>query len=1220
MTTHINRGAPKKYNRDENNSKDTPQVQMDNMVKTYWANQPYIKDLKKNHELEVRFGTRGIKPLTKIDFDNVIRQLKSLGFTCPNEQGAYMLRIHNEFLDSATGRFKMSNIRTEIRGFHGIQEYCKHNDIKKLMSNFDAVFAVEFYKKLPYLKENGESVFPVNFDDFNFRVSYQTEERIKTQSGIIQGLIDGWEKSKKTFRYINRVTFSHPDIPINVDISIVKSSSAEDRRVKPAYTTEDSGVFRNPEVYEIELEVNNSEMGPGTNVDTPELLLASIRKAIKYVLMGLQGTNFPISYVEQNQTLQNYMKLTRGDDYNPEKRIYPSDFMGPSSYTLQIQNVVPINENMNVPNIRNDYTVTDKADGDRHMMYISATGKIYLINTNMKVLFTGAKTENKEVFNSLIDGEIIYHDKYGKFINLYAAFDVYIINGKDVRSLGFISKTKENVAVVKCRLPLLKNLVKVLKPMSVVKDDAVCPIRIESKKFYPTNPAVDNIFGACRYILEKDKQGLFEYNTDGLIFTPASMGVGADKIGKAGPVTKSTWDYSFKWKPAHFNTIDFLVTTKKAESGIDVITPIFQEGTNASSTSQIDEYKTIILRCGFDERKHGYLNPCQDVINDVLPSVKNMDNDDTYKPVQFYPTNPYDVSAGIGNIMLKKDDTGSAQMYTEENEVFGDNTIVEFRYEIANNKQWRWVPLRVRYDKTAELRQGLKNFGNAYHVANSNWHSIHNPITEEMITTGNNIPDEIADDDVYYNRIVSASKTRALRDFHNLYVKKMLIDCVSKKGDNLIDFACGKGGDFPKWISSQLSFVFGIDVAKDNLENKLDGACARFLNYRKKFHSMPYALFVNGNSGANIRSGSAMLNDRAVQITKAVFGSGPKDDDKIGKGVARQYGKGEDGFNISSCQFALHYFFENQVTFQSFIRNVAECTKLGGYFIGTSYDGKLIFNLLKNKKMGESVDLYEGDTKIWEIQKDYDDNTIEDDVTSLGYTINVFQESINKMFSEYLVNFDYLDRVMENYGFKLITRDEAKLLGLPEGSGLFSELYNYMLTEVKRNKYKSNDYGTALEMTAYEKKISFLNRYFVYKKISHVNAEKIALESIDETLTEKRKTNKAPAALKSTVKKSLEKPKKARKLNKKILLVASHTDDNMDEKEEEKKEKEEEKKEKEEEKKEKEEEKKEKEEERKEKVEEKKEKEEERKEKVEESIVIKPKKPRAKKVKLIIEE
>ena len=43
-----------------------------------------------------------------------------------------------------------------------------------------------------------------------------------------------------------------------------------------------------------------------------------------------------------------------------------------------------------------------------------------------------------------------------------------------------------------------------------------------------------------------------------------------------------------------------------------------------------------------------------------------------------------------------------------------------------------------------------ENFGNAYHVANSNWHTIHNPISIEMLTTGEDIPDELGDDDVYY--------------------------------------------------------------------------------------------------------------------------------------------------------------------------------------------------------------------------------------------------------------------------------------------------------------------------------------------------------------------------------------------------------------------------------------------------------------------------------------
>jgi hypothetical protein len=286
-----------------------------------------------------------------------------------------------------------------------------------------------------------------------------------------------------------------------------------------------------------------------------------------------------------------------------------------------------------------------------------------------------------------------------------------------------------------------------------------------------------------------------------------------------------------------------------------------------------------------------------------------------------------------------------------------------------------------------------------------------------------------------------------------------------------------------------------------------------------------------------------MMNDKAVQITKAVFGHGQNDSEKLGKGVARQFGKGEEGFNVSSCQFAVHYMFENQTTFQNFMRNVAECTKLNGYFIGTCYDGKLIFNLLKKKKIGESIELYEGTKKIWEIRKEYDDAAFDDDVTSLGCKINVFQETINKMFPEYLVNFDYLERIMENYGFKLVTRDEAKSLGLPEGSGLFSELYNLLQDDVKRSPFKKNEYGDALEMSPNEKKISFLNRYFAFKKISHVNAEKVAIELIDDTVTE-RKVSRAsviPTQVKKPAKKSekiLER-KKARPLNKKIMLIAA---------------------------------------------------------------------------------
>ena len=53
-----------------------------------------------------------------------------------------------------------------------------------------------------------------------------------------------------------------------------------------------------------------------------------------------------------------------------------------------------------------------------------------------------------------------------------------------------------------------------------------------------------------------------------------------------------------------------------------------------------------------------------------------------------------------------------------------------------------------------------------------------------------------------------------------------------------------------------------------------------------------------------------------------------------------------------------------------------------------------------------------------------------DDETSLGYAIDVYQETINKTFREYLVNFEYLTNLMEDYGFVVLDKDELDSLKL----------------------------------------------------------------------------------------------------------------------------------------------------------------------------------------------
>ena len=1047
-------------------------------------------------EFEVRFGSnpRLAKPVSKIDYDNVVKQLYSCGFKPQVEDGTHLLRINSEYIDTRTGITKMSNIRAEITGLDMIQEYCRTNSLQKIIDMPSTVFnKLKFTKKSPPKSGTGENVRPLDMPDFNFRVSHQIEQDFNIHTNIARNIIAKWSDSKKLFRCMNRVRFHHPEYPIFADLSIVKSGKKTNRVTIPHYTIQEAGVFNNIESYEIELEIDNSRVGIGSIYKDKDKLLEVLRKVIRIVLSGLQGSKFPISYYERDQILNQYMKVVHGTEYR-KRWIKPKDFIGPSSFTLQLENILEDSENTNVSNIRNGYTVTDKADGDRKLLFISSVGKIYLIDTNMNVLFVGSKTNEKTMFNSIIDGEHIKYDKNGNFINLYACFDVYYINKKSVRDFKFVTDSTEE-DTNKYRLPLLDRMIEIMKPKSILDsgdstdNKRSTDFRIQCKNFYMGTDKV-SIFEGCSRILSNVKEGLFEYNTDGLIFTPTEKAVGSSKIGVAGPLKKIAWDHSFKWKPAEFNTIDFLVSIKKDKNGKDEVHHIFQDGRNLQGVQQVIQYKTLVLRCGYDELKHGFLNPFQNIVDDKIVTPDDIDNEDTYKPTPFRPTNPYDENACYTNIILTEDGN-KLYLLTEEQQYFEEDMIVEFKYVMTNKDGWKWVPLRVRYDKTALLRGGEPEYGNAYHVANSNWNSIHHPITEKMITTGEDIPIHMISEDVYYNRSNEETSTQGLRDFHNLYVKKNLIVGVSRRGDTLIDLAVGKAGDLSKWIRANLSFVFGIDYSKDNIHNTIDGACARYLKARRKNKHMPDAIFIPGNSSLNIRTGKALTTEKDIQIMNAIFGNGPKDAGILGKGVHKHYGVAQHGFQITSCQFALHYFFENKSTFHNFLRNVVECTRVQGYFIGTCYDGASVFNLLKGKKNGESETIMANGRKIFEITKQYDETGFPDDDMSLGYGINVYQESINKVFREYLVNFDYFIRIMGDYGFVPVTKSEAQKMNLPDGTGLFSELFKFMENEVKRDPQIKNDYGTAINMNEDEKSISFLNRYFVFKKVRSVPTEKI---------------------------------------------------------------------------------------------------------------------------------
>ena len=45
------------------------------------------------------------------------------------------------------------------------------------------------------------------------------------------------------------------------------------------------------------------------------------------------------------------------------------------------------------------------------------------------------------------------------------------------------------------------------------------------------------------------------------------------------------------------------------KTGKDEVHNIFQDGTNMQGLQNVIQYKSLILRCGFSEKKHRFLNP-----------------------------------------------------------------------------------------------------------------------------------------------------------------------------------------------------------------------------------------------------------------------------------------------------------------------------------------------------------------------------------------------------------------------------------------------------------------------------------------------------------------------------------------------------------------------------------------------------------------------------------
>jgi len=91
--------------KDFSSEKDQKKV-LEKMVQVYLESNHILSNGYKSSELEIWFSkTADInsKPITKINYENVVKSLYKNGFTCNNTDGTQYLRIINEYIDPKTG-------------------------------------------------------------------------------------------------------------------------------------------------------------------------------------------------------------------------------------------------------------------------------------------------------------------------------------------------------------------------------------------------------------------------------------------------------------------------------------------------------------------------------------------------------------------------------------------------------------------------------------------------------------------------------------------------------------------------------------------------------------------------------------------------------------------------------------------------------------------------------------------------------------------------------------------------------------------------------------------------------------------------------------------------------------------------------------------------------------------------------------------------------------
>jgi SAM-dependent methyltransferase len=883
-----------------------------------------------------------------------------------------------------------------------------------------------------------------------FRKSKEESKITKEEMNMLEN-ISFMEGNEISYRLRDRVSHTIVDdknASIEVDMTYVRTSNYLDK------------LPHSEGQYEIEIDLQKkNKKANGKYLD---MFIAKI----EYLLKIIQQSNHLISSNEYTILLDTYKKLLYGKVQIPT----PDRLRARNSYSINIKALLN--------NLPNRYMVTDKADGERYFLIID-NGIVSVLSNNMKAKRTGYKTKN-DFSNTILDGEYIFIKSAGKYI--YMAFDILFYKGEDCRDMRLTKRLEllndvmascfdydfkfemfggsgsmDNVikfydSQIRNYLAELNDYIKKGSGFLIRRKMILLPKGVHNNEIYAYSTLINEIYpDECPYLL------------DGLIYTPIEESY-----------NPSSSNREYKWKPQDKLTIDFYIKLER-EAKTNKIIAVYD---NSDLKNEESFYNICNLNVS---RRIGKME-------NAVPFMKEVEQDTTHLPLV------------------------NGHIYDDEGYIVKDNTVVEFSYDISRPPKKRWIPMRTRHDKTRYMLLNKRKYGNNEEIAIDNWNQIHSPIhasdlsilgdvktyEKHRYNMDNSQKVFEGDKNVYYQH--SDNILVPLRDFHN-WIKTNLISIyckpVVKNGKvipkNVLDIAVGQGGDLGKYFHAGVGLLVGLDVDKNGLEKK-GGAVDRYNVMKKNWRPSYYVnnsvvvdyLKKNKTEMQFIQADARNYLESAYQ-NKSL----PNLDYKYDKLIRRYFDK-KFQFDVVNCQFAIHYFFENQETTNRFMKNVNDHLKENGYFIFTTFDAGKIFELLDGKDTHafNYIDDAGNSNKLFEIKKSYTEKKLEE--ITVGSAIEVYNSIISENYvREYLVNKDYIIEHLKNkYGLFCIETELFSTLRTINES-FFKRMAN---SNIKGKKYFENIekfYSSDSPIDRQGVKFSSLSRYYIFKKMTPVIQKKV---------------------------------------------------------------------------------------------------------------------------------